>query len=135
MPAKIKAYPKPTNTEMEILRRYLRLQDWHFKGIKERSIEICSYPICWDRGTKDYKLAWVYGLRGVKGADKEPCIANIFIRYEQRLYQTEHLIEATQILQLLSKEHLYDDYSERLEDIRWEKRQKLLAERKKSKRL
>ena len=134
MPAKIKSYPRPDDYETEVLRRYFELRDWHFNILKVHCIEIASYPVYWDRGKEEFEYAKVYGLMGIMPSTKERCVANLFIRYDVRLYQTYNLPHATEILHLLTKEHRYEDYREQLDILRCKKREKVFASHKKGAR-
>jgi hypothetical protein len=131
MAAKIKTYPKPDDYEMGVLRKYFWLQDWHFKILKVQCIEIASYPVYWDRGKEEFEYAKVYGLMGIMPSTKERCVANFFIRYDIRLYQTNNFTHATEILYLLTKEHRYENYLEQLDILKCKSREKVVAKRNK----
>jgi len=132
MKRKLKTVPKPTKKEAATLNKFIWMADWHFDcTIKKKCAEISSYIIRWEDG--ECEKAFVYGLQAIKTITEEPCIANIFIRYSSKVYQTTDLKSITEIIALLKKEAEFDDYNEKLDDQRWKKRQKLLNAKKKKK--
>lgn len=108
------------------------MADWHFDvTIKVKCIEIEDYCIHWTG--EDWIKAIVYGLEAIKKETREHTIANLFIRFQNRVYQTGVLKEVDEIIQLLSKEKKYEEYEDKMRERRHEERKKALAKKKKMK--
>lgn len=132
MNRKLKAPPKPTKEETAKLERCIWMADWHFEEtIKKKCTEIASYCVHWEKD--DWKRATVYGLKAVKGEAKEPCIANLFIRYGTRVYQTNDLEKVPEIIKLLNKEKKYEEYEDKIAEQKYKERQKIIAQKQKQK--
>lgn len=122
---------KLTREEKEKLGKFLWLHDWHFDVLVKRNCtEISSHYIYWDSGGK-LACAAIFGLPAIKVETKEPCIANVFIRFRNRLYQFSCITEACKMLELLKKEHEYEEYEKKLFNQKWEERQKVAERLKK----
>jgi hypothetical protein len=135
MNRKLKAPPKLTNQELEILGNHLLMADWHFDAtIKKKCTEISSHSIYWEEeGDSDWVYAIVFGLQAVRVDSQEPCIANIFIRYKHRVYQVYDIVKAANIIQLLKKEQQNEEFKDKLWHLKDKKRQQVIAEKRKGK--
>lgn len=137
MKRKLKVVPKPTKEEDEKLKTFIWMADWHFdETIKKECTEISSHNIYWDN-TEEENMQWVcakvYGLEAIKTTTKEPCIANIFIRYIGRVYQAREIVKAAEIIHLLVKEADFKEYERKLRNKQWKERQKLIKAKVKEK--
>jgi hypothetical protein len=136
MKRKLKPSPKPTKEETERLVKYLWMEDWHFEvTIKKNCTEILSHPIYWNNASEDQHWVYstVFGLKAIKVQTGECCIANIFIRYENRVYQVADILSIGEMMRLLKKETAYNDYKSKLWDRQWEERKKLIEAKQKAK--
>ena len=132
MKRELKTPPKPTKEEAEKLRNFMWMADWHFEEtIKRKCTKIECYYIY--NTSEDAQPALVYGLEAMNSETKEPCIANLFIRYSYRVYQMRTLSSVTQMIDLLRKEEKYKEYEDKLSDQQYKERKKLLAKKKKEK--
>lgn len=126
----LKAPPRLTKEEIQNLKQCIHLFGWHFDDtIKRNCTEIEKYCIRWTG--EDWKTAVVYGLKAIKKETEESCIANLFIRYEGRLYQTQSLQKLIVIIDLLRKEEKFNEYEDKLSDLKYKQRQKLMAQKQK----
>jgi hypothetical protein len=136
MKRRLKVFPKPTKEEVEKLAQHLWMADWHFEAtIKKKCTEISSHSIFWKKNEQDshWVQATVFGLQAIKTETKESCIANIFIRYERRVYQTVQLSTVIEIIALLKKEAEFDEYKNKLWGIQWNERKKIRAAKQQEK--
>lgn len=136
MQKKLKAPPKLTPEETKKVQNFIWMADWHFEEtIKKKCTEMSAFPI--DYETVDGKSQWVYakvyGLQGVFTETKEPCIANVFIRYQNLVYQVSDIIAAGELIQLLKKEYAYDEYQDKLWKQQFEERQRKQKAKEKGK--
>ncbi|SIS96509.1 hypothetical protein SAMN05421788_102366 [Filimonas lacunae] len=110
---KLKEPAKLTPMEKNKLSKSIWLKDWHFNLlIKRHCTEISSHLICWDNDKAHYAFIW--GLNAVKTNTNDPCIANLFVRYDFRLYQFHSISDACKMIEMLKKEHEYDEYEEKM---------------------
>jgi len=136
MKKKLKIPPKPTIEESVKLKRFIRMEDWHFEStIKKNCTEISSEFIYKIKMKEDFHLVYatVFGLKAVKGEEQESCIANIFIRYATRVYQVDDIKDIIEIIHLLKKEDAFEEYSEKIWEQKWEAKKKLMAIKKREK--
>lgn len=117
MPAKNYVPPRINRYEREMLKTYLKLPGWQFDMIKERCLEADSHYVDWDSETQAIVYAHVYILPAIKAGTKLRCVANYFVRYQNRVYQSESLHDVVTLLDLLLKERIYNDYIDRKENI------------------
>jgi hypothetical protein len=132
MKRQLKAPPKLTKEEAEKLKRCIWMADWHFEHtIKRKCTEVATYYIRWKK--ENWELATVFGLEAMKSETKEPCIANLFIRYENRVYQTQSLSDVSTLIELLKKDCKYDEYENKVREQKYREREKLISQKRKEK--
>lgn len=133
MQQKIKKPPALTRPESEKLDRYIWMSDWQFDStIKSSCIEIASYLINQKEENNAWEKAIVFGLQGIWIHSKEPCIANIFIRYGCQVFQTTSLSAVVELIDLLKKEAELDKYeNEMLEALQKERQKTVVVKTKK----
>lgn len=126
MQKKLKAPPKLTPEETKKVQNYIWMADWHFEEtIKKECTELCAYTIHWEKidGNYQWTKATVFGLQGIRAKTEERCICNTFIRHKTRVYQTKGIIDAAEIIRLIKKEVIYEEYKMKLIDQRWKEKQ------------
>lgn len=126
MKRKLKATPKPTANEMEKLNKYFWMADWHFeKLIADHCREINSTLAGWEKSGKksDPVYIHIYGLDAIYGEKQIRCLANFFIRFKSSVYQARDIIEASEMVGLLKKEFLYEEYMDKLWDQQFKERE------------
>lgn len=108
--------------ERQVLKNWLYLDDWHFEVLfLGHCIEMSSFCI---RRKDEWEIAKVYGLKAIYPDSKRSCIANIFIRYEYKVYRVHDIEQAGTLIRLLRKEVDYEEYMERQRKKRFEERKK-----------
>ncbi len=136
MQKKLVVPPKLTVQESRKTGRFILMENWHFDAtIKKKCTEMSAFPINYETINREgqWVYAKVYGLQGVFTETKEPCIANVFIRYENLVYQVSDIIAAGELIQLLKKEYAYDEYQDKLWKQQFEERQRKQKAKEKGK--
>lgn len=114
---------KLTNEEKQKLENCFYLPGWQFETIIEaHCIKVEEYWICFEDGNSVYAI--VYGLRAVMKESQKPCIANFFIHYGSKVYQTRWLQSAVKIVELIRKELKCEEQEEKLRRIRMKEKNK-----------
>jgi hypothetical protein len=108
--------------ERQSLRNWLYFDDWHFEVLfLEHCIEMSSFSIP-RKGS--YGVAKVYGLKAILTNSRRACVANIFIRYEYRVYRVHDIEQAVTFVKLLRKEADYEESRDRERKRRIEEKKK-----------
>lgn len=114
----VKAPPKPTKEEEQRLDSYFYLPGWQFnKLIEDNCTEISSITIDWRIKEKEQII--IYGLMAMKSDTKKDCIANFFVKHENRTYQCYLIEQAIEMVELIKKEYNYDKYQSEI----WKKQE------------
>jgi hypothetical protein len=79
--------------------------------------------------------AKILGLRAVFMDSGKPCHANFFLHYEYRVYQFSYIDQAVEMIKLLKREHVYEDYQKKLWHQQYLERQQKAKEHATAKRL
>ncbi len=132
MNKKLKSPPKPSKPETERLKNFLKMEDWHFETlIRSNCTEIEMAYLGWTKayGKSESVKAFLYGLKAIKTDTQQSCLANFFIRYGSRVYQTYSIKDACEILDFLEKEFKFSEYKHKLWQKKFRERQKLIAQK------
>lgn len=91
------------------LNRFLHMEDWHFEALfMGHCTEISTFFIGTDSsGQPEY--AKVFGLQARYTSTGKSCIANIFIRYDYRVYRVHDICQAADLIALLKKNAEYQE--------------------------
>ncbi len=65
----------------------------------------------------------------------KPCLANFFVHYGDQVYQFRNIEQAFEIIGLLKKQHIYDEYRDKLWHQKYLEKQKKRKEREDAKKL
>lgn len=104
---------KLTKEEEALLNNFFLLPGWQFEAlIGHKCTELSKQLIYRENGNPQYAIT--YGLNAVYENSNKPCIANFFILFGSRVFQSSAIAIVVKIPDLLKREYNWEEYQYKL---------------------